>query len=147
MNEQQMIEISLPSELGYEKVAISAIATLAHDMGFSTERIDDLKTALGEAVINSIEHGNQLNVQLKVQIIALIESRALTLKIIDQGQQPLPNLNLARQERADHRGWGLFLVKNLVDEVKALVTPGRNELQMTMYTKMTSQFFKEECIS
>lgn len=133
MSEPQMIEISLPSELGYEKVATSAIATLADHMGFSTERIDDLKTALSEAVINSIEHGNQLNVQLKVQIIALIESRALTLKIIDQGQQPLPNLNLARQERADHRGWGLFLVKSLVDEVKALVTPGRNELQMTMY--------------
>ncbi|MBI1878195.1 MAG: ATP-binding protein [Chloroflexi bacterium] len=133
MSEQQMIEISLPSELGYEKVAASAIATLAHHMGFSKERSDDLKTALSEAVVNSIEHGNQLNVQLKVQIIALIESSALTLKIIDQGQQPLPNLNLARQERVDHRGWGLFLVKSLVDEVKTLVTPGRNELQMVIY--------------
>jgi hypothetical protein len=29
MNEPQMIEISLPSELGYEKVATSAITTLA----------------------------------------------------------------------------------------------------------------------
>jgi serine/threonine-protein kinase RsbW len=133
MSEQQTVEISLPSELGYEKVAASAIATLAHHMGFSTERIDDLKTALSEAVLNSIEHGNQLNDQLKVDIIALIGSSALTLKIIDQGQQPLPNLNLARRERVDHRGWGLFLVKSLVDEVKALVTPGRNELQMVMY--------------
>lgn len=133
MNEQQMIEISLPSELGYEKVATSAIATLADHMGFSPERIDDLKTALSEAVINSIEHGNQLNVQLDVQIIALIEHTALTLKIIDQGQQPLPTLNLARQERLDHRGWGLYLIKSLVDEVKALVTPGRNELQLKLY--------------
>ncbi|HXW00129.1 MAG TPA: ATP-binding protein [Anaerolineae bacterium] len=133
MSEPQMIEISLPSELGYEKVATSAIATLAHHMGFSTERVDDLKTALSEAVLNSIEHGNQLNAQLKVQVIALIESSALTLIIIDQVQQPLPNLNLARQERVDHRGWGLFLVKNLVDEVKALVTPDHNELQLTMY--------------
>lgn len=91
MNEQQTIEISLPSELGYEKVAISAIATLANHMGFSPERVDDLKTALSEAVLNSIEHGNQLNVQLNVQIIALIEHTALTLKIIDQGQQPLPD--------------------------------------------------------
>ena len=133
MSEPQLIEISLPSELGYEKVATSAIATLADHMGFSTERVDDLKTALSEAVINSIEHGNQLNAQLQVQVIALIESSALTLKIIDQGQQPLPSLNLARQERLDHRGWGLFLVKNLVDEVKALITPGHNELQITIY--------------
>ena len=133
MSEQQTIELSLPSELGYEKIATSAIATLVQHMCFSRERTDDLKTALSEAVLNSIEHGNQLNDQLKVDIIALIERRVLTLSIIDQGQQPLPNLNLARQERADHRGWGPFLVKSLVDEVKALVTPGRNELQMVMY--------------
>lgn len=133
MNEQQTIELLLPSKLGYEKVAASAMASLARHMGFSSERVDDVKTALSEAVINSIEHGNQLNVQLNVQIIALIESSALTLKIIDQGQQPLPNLNLSRQERVDHRGWGLFLIKSLVDEVRALVTPGRNELQMTIH--------------
>jgi anti-sigma regulatory factor (Ser/Thr protein kinase) len=84
-------------------------------------------------VLNSIEHGNQLNDQLQVDIIALIERTVLTLRIIDQGQQPLPNLNLVRQERADYRGWGLFLIKSLADEVKALVTPGRNELQMVMY--------------
>ena len=133
MSQQQMIEISLPSELGYEKVATSAMATLAQRMGFSGERIDDLKTALSEAVINSIEHGNKLNAQLTVQVIALIQNSALTLKIIDHGQQPLPHLNLARQERMDHRGWGLFLVKSLVDEVKVLVSPGRNELHLTMY--------------
>lgn len=127
-----MIEISLPSELGYEKVAISAIATLARSMGFSQERLDDLKTALSEAVLNAIEHGNQLNVQLRVQIIALAENSALTLKIIDQGLQPLPSLNLARQERTDHRGWGLGLIRSLVDEVKAVVRPGRNELQLLM---------------
>ena len=132
MNEQQMIAISLPSKLGYEKVATSAIATLARSMGFSQDRIDDLKTALSEAALNAIEHGNQLNGQLRVQIIALVEQSALTLKIIDQGLQPLPSLNLARQERTDHRGWGLFLVKSLVDEVKAVVTPGRNELQLLM---------------
>jgi serine/threonine-protein kinase RsbW len=133
MNEQQTIEIFLPSKLGYETVATSAIAILARRMGFSPERVDDLKTVLSEAVTNSIEHGNQLNIQLNVEIIALVERTALTLKIIDQGQRPLPSLNLPRQERPDHRGWGLFLIKSLVDEVKALALPGRNELQIKIY--------------
>ncbi len=133
MNESHMIEISLPSELGYEKVATSAIATLARPMGFSQERLDDLKTALSEAVLNAIEHGNGLHAQLRVQIIALTEHSVLTLKIIDQGLQPLPSLSLVRQERADHRGWGLVLMKSLVDEVKAVVRPGRNELQLKFY--------------
>jgi serine/threonine-protein kinase RsbW len=133
MKQKQSVEIFIPSELGYEKVAISAVACLADRMGFSGERIDDLKTALGEAVTNAIEHGNQLNCDLNVQVIAQIDKEALTLKVIDQGHRPLPTLTRVRQDRADHRGWGLLLIQNLVDEVKAVVMPRRNELELVMY--------------
>jgi serine/threonine-protein kinase RsbW len=130
---EHVIEVLIPSELGYEKVAISVMACLAHLQGFGDRRIDDLKTALGEAVINAIEHGNQLNNQLTVHVIAQIEDRSLILKVIDEGQKPLPKLTSTRQDRADHRGWGLFLIQRLVDEVTTVVAPNRNELQMVMY--------------
>jgi serine/threonine-protein kinase RsbW len=133
MKAEQTVEIFIPSELGYEKVAISAVASLARWLGFSGERIDDLKTALAEAVTNAIEHGNLLDVQLKVHIVAEIDKNALILKVIDQGLQPLPCLTLPRQPRADHRGLGMFLIKKLMDEVKAITAPSRNELQMIMY--------------
>lgn len=133
MKQEQTVEILIPSELGYEKVATSAIGGLAHCLGLSGERIDDLKTALAEAVTNAIEHGNQLNVQLNVHIIASVDKNALVLKVIDHGCQPLPKLTLPRQERVDHRGWGLFLIKSLMDEVGAVVTASSNELQMTMH--------------
>ena len=132
MNQKQSLEISIPSELGYEKVALSAIAVLAQMTGFSRERTDDLKTALAEAVTNAIEHGNGLNVQLPVQIIVWIEQDALTLRIIDQGLKPLPRFTCPRQQRADCRGWGFMLMKNLTDEVRAIVMPGYNELQLVM---------------
>lgn len=130
------IEITLPSELGYEKVAISAIAVLAQKLGFSKERIEDLKTAMGEAVINAIEHGNQLNAQLRVGITALVEDKTLTLKVVDHGRKPLPTPSLIREERVDHRGWGLLLIKSLTDEVNTILEPGRNELQMVIYRSM-----------
>jgi serine/threonine-protein kinase RsbW len=130
---ESAVEILLPSELGYEKVAISAMACLAQLQGVQDERIDDLKTALGEAVINAIEHGNQLDGQLNVQVVAHIEERSLILKVIDEGKKPLPRLTMTRQERADHRGWGLLLIQKLVDEVTAIVAPNRNELQMVIY--------------
>ena len=133
MNQKKTLEISIPSELGYEKVALSAVAMLAQMMGFSRERTDDLKTALAEAVTNAIEHGNGCNVQLNVQIVAWIEQDALILRIIDQGLQPLPRFTCPRQQRADCRGWGFMLMKNLADEVRALVMPGYNELQLVMY--------------
>jgi serine/threonine-protein kinase RsbW len=133
MKQKRTVELCIPSELGYEKLAISMIALLAQEMGFSAERIDDLKTAVGEAVSNAIEHGNQLNRQLSVQVIALVDEDSLTLKVIDQKYQSLPELTLTRQERADHRGWGMFLIQRLVDEVTAIVTPSQNILQMVIY--------------
>jgi anti-sigma regulatory factor (Ser/Thr protein kinase) len=55
------------------------------------------------------------------------------MKVIDEGQKPLPKLSPTRQDRVDHRGWGLFLIQRLVDEVNTIVAPNRNELQMVMY--------------
>ena len=127
------VEISIPSELGYEKTVMAAVTDLAQKMGFSAERIDDLKTALSEAVINAIEHGNQLRIELGVQTIVCLETEGLILKVVDQAQHPLPSLPGFRLERTDNRGWGLLLIQNLMDEVKAITTPDRNELQMIMY--------------
>ena len=45
----EQVEIFLPSTLGYEKVARSAAEAVAEEMGFSEDRIDDLKTAVAEA--------------------------------------------------------------------------------------------------
>ena len=55
------VEVRLPSRLGYEKVAMSTAAAVAKLMGFREDRIEDLKTAVAEACINAIEHGNRLN--------------------------------------------------------------------------------------
>ena len=55
------VEVRLPSQLGYEKVAMSTAAAVAKLMGFREDRVEDLKTAVAEACINAIEHGNILN--------------------------------------------------------------------------------------
>ena len=55
------VEVRLPSRLGYEKVAMSTAASVAKLMGFREDRIEDLKTAIAEACINAIEHGNRQN--------------------------------------------------------------------------------------
>jgi anti-sigma regulatory factor (Ser/Thr protein kinase) len=131
-NWRTLAEFSLASTTGNEREAMRQVGQAVQSLSLPDSLLDRLKTAVAEATMNAIEHGNGLHAQHRVQIIALAENSALTLKIIDQGLQPLPSLNLARQERTDHRGWGLFLVKSLVDEVKAVVTPGRNELQLLM---------------
>ena len=128
-----MMKICLPSELGYEKFAMLAVAAIAKQMGFSQQRIDGLKTAMAEAVTNAIEHGNQLNVEVRVWIGVTLKENALILNVVDQGCRPIPQIPPVRQEREDHRGWGLFLIKNLMDEVEVMAAPGRNEIRMVAY--------------
>ena len=47
--------------------------------------------------------------------------------------RPIPQIPAVRQEQEDHRGWGLFLIKNLMDEVEVIAVPGRNEIRMVAY--------------
>lgn len=80
-----IVELRLPSRLGYEKVAMSAAASVAKLRGFREERIEDLKTAIAEACINAIEHGNKLNEGLQVGVVLSAGEDALEIKVIDDG--------------------------------------------------------------
>src|SRR6201996_5567132 len=80
------VEVRLPSRMGFEKVAMSTAASVAKLMGFREERIDDLKTAIAEACINAIEHGNRLNEKLSVGVILSAGADALEIKVMDDGK-------------------------------------------------------------
>lgn len=115
---QRSIEIRIPSELGFEKVAMEAAAAVAKLMGFSPDRIDDLKTAVSEACLNAIEHGNQMDVGTQVLIALTMQPTCLEVNVADSGKEPIPTgLPQAGRQR-DNRGWGMFLIQNLVDEVQ-----------------------------
>src|ERR1700685_4220371 len=81
----EVFVLSLPSKLGHEKVAMSTAASMAALMGFSEDRIEDLKTAVAEACINAIEHGNQLDNGLSVGVVLSTSDDELVVKVIDDG--------------------------------------------------------------
>ena len=142
MANDRVVEVYIPSELGYEKIPMAAAATVAHRMGFSQDRIDDLKTAVSEAVTNAIEHGNQSNVDIKVMVELTIQDKSLTLNVVDQGKQPIPAIADVGAGFERHpgypRGWGMFLIKRLVDEMVVSAKPGRNEVRMVIYLEQKS---------
>ena len=79
------VEVKLPSRLGFEKVAMGTAASVAKLMGFPDDRIEDLKTALAEACINAIEHGNRLDSSLCVGVILSASDEGLEVKVMDTG--------------------------------------------------------------
>lgn len=117
------VEVMLPSTMGYEKVAMSTAASVAKMMGFSDDRIEDLKTALAEACINAIEHGNQLSSEYRVGVEMSVNDDKLEVKIVDEGsgmqnQPAAPDIDRKMHGEEEARGMGMFLIKALVDEAE-----------------------------
>jgi serine/threonine-protein kinase RsbW len=117
------VEVRLPSRMGYEKVAMSTAASVAKLMGFRDDRIEDLKTAIAEACINAIEHGNRLNEGLSVGVVLSASDDSLEVKVIDDGTglkklPPKPDMDKKMHGEEDPRGMGMFLIQALVDEAE-----------------------------
>ena len=122
------IELRLPSRLGYEKVAMNTAASVARLMGFSDERVEDLKTAVAEACINAMEHGNKLDESLSVGVVLSMDANSLEVKVTDNGEGPqnstgAPDIHKKMQEEEEARGMGMFLIQALVDEVEWVSSP------------------------
>lgn len=120
---REVIELAIPSRSGLERVAMDAAAAVAKLMGFSEDRIEDLRTAVEEACMNAIEHGNKEDDNIKVLVELIADDFKLQVDIHDRGtglqgkiQKPDIEAKMARKQKA--RGWGLFLIQNLMDEVE-----------------------------
>jgi serine/threonine-protein kinase RsbW len=117
------VEVRLPSRMGYEKVAMSTAAAVAKLMGFRDDRVEDLKTAVSEACINAIEHGNRLNEGLSVGVVLSAAEDRLEVKVMDDGKglrnlPPKPDIDMKIHGDQDPRGMGMFLIQALVDEAE-----------------------------
>jgi serine/threonine-protein kinase RsbW len=117
------IELSFPSVLGYETIARDTVAAFADYSGFDHTRIDDVKTALSEACINAIEHGNLLRPNLVVQVRCSVCMGHLAVEVCDSGVQQFANQDaepLSIDQKiagvGSLRGMGLMLMTQLADE-------------------------------
>ena len=139
--DERMIELRLPSRLGYEKVAMDTASSLARRMGFDAERIEALRTAVSEAVTNAIEHGNERDSTMKVMVVLTARPDGLVVSVADQGRKQLdqdktrttPRIEDSLQKK-DKGGWGIWLIRELVDEVEFTTAPsGGNQIRMVIH--------------
>jgi len=132
------VELHIPSVMGYEKIAMECAASTAKKMGFTEDRIEDLKTAVAEACLNAIEHGNKMDSSTKVGITLTVEESKLQVSVKDQGkgidQILTPSIENKVGGKDKPRGWGIFLIKSLVNEVSFEPSPeGGNVTKMIIY--------------
>jgi anti-sigma regulatory factor (Ser/Thr protein kinase) len=115
--------LSVPSEPGNERRAMEEVAATVEGLGLSDRTLERLKTAVAEATMNAMEHGNHYQVELPVTIEVSASDAELSVKITDEGSGPpafhseTPDLEAKLEGMQTPRGWGLFLIKSMVDEM------------------------------
>ena len=118
-----LTEFELPSEPGNERRAFAIVTESVQELGLPDDQLEKLKTAVAEATMNAIEHGNHNDPRVPVGITASVENQDLVVRITDGGGSDIlahpeaPDLEAKLDGRQKARGWGLFLIESMVDEM------------------------------
>lgn len=138
-NWRTLAEFSLASITGNEREAIRQVGQAVQTLSLPDSLLDRLKTAVAEATMNAIEHGNKNQPELPVVIQVQASPDAVRVRITDQGGgQPIPepeapNLEAKLAGLQTPRGWGLFLIKNLTDEMRIISNDTQHTIELTLY--------------
>jgi len=121
--DKQAIEINLPSQIGYERVAMECSAALAKLAGLVATRVEDVKSAVAEACINAMQHGNQWRPEARVVVHMSFNDDSFKVTVRDQGNgvpevPEYPGIAKIIEENVSPRGLGVFMIQHLVDDVK-----------------------------
>jgi serine/threonine-protein kinase RsbW len=138
-----LAELSLPSEPGNERRATEEVARAVSGLGLPQRTLERLKTAVAEATMNAMEHGNRYNPEVPVKIQVWRLEECLLVRIIDRGGSPppspnateVPDLEAKLEGMQTPRGWGLFLIKNMVDELRVSGNPDHHTIELITYLK------------
>ena len=131
-----LAEFSLPSVPGNEKTAMAEVANLIQPLNLPETLLERVKTAVAESTMNAMEHGNHFQADLPVKISVYYTADKLRVRIIDQGPGPdfktseHPDLEAKLEGLQSPRGWGLFLIQHMVDELQVSSAAGLNQLDL-----------------
>ena len=139
-NRRILTNFALPSERGNERRAMEEVARAVSGLGLPEKSLERLKTAVAEATMNAMEHGNRYNPDVPVKIQVWLLEERLLVRIIDRGSAPLPSstkevpdLETKLESMQTPRGWGLFLIQNMVDEIRVSANPDHHTIELVMH--------------
>lgn len=118
-NEMKLEFLSKSSNESFARITVAAFAS---QLDPTIEEISDIKTAVSEAVTNSIIHGYE-NKEGIVKIVSRIFANTLEIEISDSGKG-IENIDLAKQPLytskpdLERSGMGFTIMESFMDEMK-----------------------------
>lgn len=136
--------LTIPMGEETELIAAHTVEQIARRSNFEPEAINQIKTALIEACINAAEHS--LSTDRKIyqrfrlesdRLVVTVSSRGLLVpeRHLETGAQGRSNGNHQDDNGKGRRGWGLRLIRTLMDEVEFERVDDGTRLRMTKYLR------------
>lgn len=136
--ERVLTEFEVASAPGNERIAIEGVTEAVSGLGLPAARLERLRTAVGEATMNAMEHGNQSRSELQVGVRVVASADDLVVRITDHGggmpipEASTPDLEAKLAGEQSPRGWGLFLIKNMVDDLRTSSDEDHHVVELVM---------------
>ena len=119
INKMQLEILSKSSNEAFARITVAAFAA---QLDPTIEEISDIKTAVSEAVTNSIIHGYE-NKDGIIKIVAYLFENSIRIEISDQGKG-IEDINMAKQPLyttkpdLERSGMGFTIMDSFMDELK-----------------------------
>lgn len=140
MKTQNQVTLEFPSRSSNESFARTVAACFAAQLDPTLEEINDIKTAVSEAVTNSIVHGYPDRIGKIILRLRILEENILEILVRDKGvgiadinQARTPMFTTGSEERA---GMGFTIMESFMDSLKVRSAPGKGTC-VTMRLKIT----------
>lgn len=137
---------ALASVPGSERVARAQVAACVADLNLPPRQLDKLKTAVAEATMNAIEHGNDNRADLTVRVEVFYSGTEIIVTVTDHGGRggsgwadneddtEIPDLDRKLNGDQGPRGWGMFLIRHMVDDVEVTAEGEHRTVRLTIRT-------------
>ncbi len=137
---RRVVELKIPNELGYEKIARETVGTVAKRLVFDDERIADIKLAIAEACTNAISYGSQAGARTKIIVVLTADEEKLEILVKDPGfgdsppptEVTVPDIHKMVKGEAKLGGMGLYIIQELVDKAEFIQSDDDNGNQFHM---------------
>ena len=117
------VTLALPMVPDMEIEASKTATAIAESMRMTPDRIDEVRMAVVEACINALEHSRARDREIYVTFQVLGDAEKLRILVRDTGvgfspdEIEEPTMD-AKINAVRKRGWGLKIIRGLMDEVE-----------------------------
>jgi anti-sigma regulatory factor (Ser/Thr protein kinase) len=135
---EPLVAFTVEGAIGNERAAMRRVAEAVAPLGLEPARLERLKTAVAETVMNAIEYGSQGDPAVPVDVRVDADAETIRVRVTDRalsGPVPdaeMPDLDAKLDGRQKPRGWGLFLIRHMVDGMDVHAADGLQTVTLTL---------------